>query len=254
MTADDRSRTALEHARAAIDRARGFSGWTFDVCAKRLDAGPAWDYETMARARARDARRALDMGTGGGEVLSRIAVGLTARFVASEQWEVNAPVAARRLAPLGIDVVRAASLRLPFADGAFDLVLSRHEELDPSDVARVLAPGGCVITQQVGPRNWPELAASFPRKADFGDLYGDYQRGFAAAGLSVVTAETHEERVAFATLAGVAYMLLVTPWTIPDFDPVEEIDALLSLEDACGTADGIVLTEGRFLIAAEKRT
>jgi len=55
--------------------------------------------------------------------------------VATEPWEVNAPVAAKRLGARGIPVVRANSLRLPFRDEQFDLVLNRHEELDPADTA-----------------------------------------------------------------------------------------------------------------------
>ncbi len=47
-------------------------------------------------------------------------------------------------------------------------------------------------------------------------------------------------------------MLLTAPWTIPGFDPENEIDALLALEDAHGSDDGIVLTEGYYLIQGQK--
>ena len=57
-------------------------------------------------------------------------------------WPPNVPVAAARLAPMGVQVVHASGLRLPLADGSIDLVLNRHEELDPPDVARALRPGG----------------------------------------------------------------------------------------------------------------
>ena len=75
------------------------------------------------------ARRALlDMGTGGGERLSR-------------------------LRPLGIPVVQDEGApdntgqtgndrgRLPFRDGVFGLVASRHEAFRAAEVGRVLAPG-----------------------------------------------------------------------------------------------------------------
>jgi SAM-dependent methyltransferase len=192
------------------------------------------------------------MGTGGGEVLARISAGMPSRFVATEEWVRNAPVAHRRLAPLGIDVVRAQSLSLPFRDGWFDLVLNRHEELDPAEVARILAPDGAILTQQVGPHNWPELDQFFPRRHDFGDLFAEYRNGFETSGLAIVTARQHGERVAFGSLGDVAYMLLVAPWDIPGFDPEADIEALLALEDAFGTADGIVLTESRFVIEARK--
>ena len=64
-----------------------------------------------------------------------------------------------RLSAIGAPVVHASSLHLPFGAGAFELVLNRHEELDPAEVARILAPGGRFLTQQVGSDNWRELGA-----------------------------------------------------------------------------------------------
>ena len=209
---------------------------------------------TTRRSREEHARRArsiVDLGTGGGEVLARIVTGVQGRVVATEEWAVNAPIAAERLRPLGVAVVRADSLRLPFADGAFDLVLDRHEALAPSDVARVLAPGGTVITQQVGNDNWPEFS-QFMETTVFPDHFNIYQRGFAAAGLTIEDARWHEERVAFGSLGDMVYMLLVSPWSYPAFDTARDIDKLLALEDALGTADGIVAKEMHYIIVARK--
>jgi hypothetical protein len=47
-------------------------------------------------------------------------------------------------------------------------------------------------------------------------------------------------------------MLMVAPWEIPGFDPEAEIDALLALEDAHGTDQGIVLTLSRYVMTARK--
>ena len=75
----------------------------------------------------------LDIGTGGGEKLAR-------------------------LAPLGVRIAPIANhSSLPFADCQFDVVINRHEEFCPSEVARILNPGGRFITQQVGERNNHEL-------------------------------------------------------------------------------------------------
>jgi len=59
-------------------------------------------------------------------------------------------VKVRRLAPLDVDVVRCWSTLLPFRPGTFGPVISRHEDLDPADLAQMLSPGGYVVTQQVG--------------------------------------------------------------------------------------------------------
>lgn len=247
----DRRTEALAQIAPYVERARGFSGWSFkDVDVRHLDARAPWDYEAIARERARSATSVLDLGTGGGEVLSRIVPATNPRVVATEEWHVNAPIAAARLRPLGVHVLRADSLRLPLRDASFDLVLDRHEALEPAEVARVLAPGGCVVTQQVGHDHWPELRRWFPRKTVFPDHFHDYQRGFIEHGLRIEDARWHEERVAFGTLGDLVYMLLTAPFYVPDLDPAGEIDALLALEDARRTADGIVLTEMVYVVVA----
>lgn len=244
---------ALDRLRPYVDRARGFSGWDFlGLRTRRLEPGPSWDYQALVREHAQGCRSALDMGTGGGELLSKLRDWLPARVVATEEWAVNAPVAHERLTPLGIDVISCRSRQLPFLNAAFDLVLNRHEELEPYEVARVLRPGGRIVTQQVGREDWRELREHIPRMVDFGDLRLEYARGFAAAGLDVATSLQHNHKVAYQTLGEFVFMLTLTPWVVPEFDLERDLEALLALEADCATEDGLVLTESRFLIVAEK--
>ncbi len=243
----------INDLRPWIERARTFTGWSFpDLHIKHLDPPPTWDYEAIVRDFGSRARSAVDLGTGGGEVLSRVVAGMGARFVATEEWSVNVPIARDRLAPHGIDVAWASAECLPFRDGAFDLVIDRHEALSPAEVARVLMPGGAVITQQCGPDNWRELRDFFPRAAIFDDHWTAYTEGFEAAGLRVVRREHHRFRSAFGSISEVAFLLMTAPWTVPDFDPLRDLESLISLEDALRTDDGIVLTETRYLILAEQ--
>ena len=97
MADEQRRRRALAELRPYIERARRFSGWDFsELKVRDLEPRPPWDYEALAREYAGRAARVLDLGTGGGEVLSRIAAGLPGRFAATEEWHVNAPVARAR--------------------------------------------------------------------------------------------------------------------------------------------------------------
>ena len=206
----------------------------------------------MVREAASSVRSVLDMGTGGGEFLAKVSATLPDRVVATEEWRVNVPVAKKRLTPFGFEVVECRSVELPFKDATFDLVLNRHEELRPSEAARVLSPGGKVITQQVGRDDWKELRKHFPRKTDFGDLQGQYATGFQAAGLKILTNLSHDGKVAFGTLGDFVFMLAVTPWTVPNFSLQRDIDSLMELERECRTENGLELTESRFLLIAEK--
>jgi len=254
MIDDGRRRRAIEGLMPYIERARSFTGWDFSsMRVTPLGPPPPWDYEALARAEAGRASRVLDVGTGGGEVLSRVAAGCSARVVATEEWHVNAPIARDRLRPLGVDVVRARVDKgeIPFAAAAFDLVLSRHEAILPEDVDRVLRPGGLFLTQQVAKENLEELREFFPRMTVWPDHFTGYQAAFRRMGYSV-DARTHGRKVAYATLGEVVFLLLVAPWEIDGFDPIAEIDDLLRLEDAHASPEGIALTEARYLIVAHK--
>lgn len=250
-TADDRE-AAIERLRPWVERARDFSGWSFDLLRERR-LGPSfpWDYLQHVRGFARGTRALLDMGTGGGERLAELSDALPSRVVATEEWHVNAPVARDRLRPLGVEVVRSSSLVLPFVDRAFDLVINRHEELDPAEVVRVLRPGGVFLTQQVGRGNWGEIGARFPRATEWGDSLGLYLEEFRSLGFNV-TVQQHRARVAYPSLGEFVYMLAVASWTIPDFDVERDVDALLALEEDCLTDEGFVVTEERYLLTARK--
>jgi SAM-dependent methyltransferase len=245
-------RDLLKELQAYAAEARRLTGWTLAHQPQPLGDGPPWNYEARARALAAHARTVLDMGTGGGEVLSRILAGYTGRAYATEEWVRNAPVAAARLRPLGMPLVRAESYKLPFADGVFDLVLNRHEALIPAEVARVLAPGGRVLTQQIHPDWYEELRAAFPRMTTFEAHHETYPRGFEAARLTVVDMQTHQQPMAFAHLGEIVYVLVAAPWTVPDFDVEADLEALLEVERTLQRPEGIVLTDRRYILEAHK--
>jgi hypothetical protein len=150
-------------------------------------------------------------------------------------------------------VVQCGSLRLPFRNGSFDLVLSRHEELQPTEVARVLSPGGTLLTQQVGGTWSQELREFFPRMQDSGNLFTRYQNGLGDSGLRIVEAKTHDWMAAYRGLEDLVFVLCVAPWTIPEFDPLNhDLEALMRTEESLSSEAGIVLTESRFLLEARK--
>ena len=80
-----------------------------------------------------------------------------------------------------------------------------------------------------------------------------YQDGLIAAGMVLVDARGHVVPAAFEGLGDFVYMLCVTPWTVPDFDPLGgDLPALLQLERELTTPDGLVLSDGAYLIEATK--
>jgi SAM-dependent methyltransferase len=243
---------ALARFRAAAEGVRGVLGWEPERHVAPLNRTELpWDYEGLARRAMSRASSALDLGTGGGEVLSRLAP-FPPTTLATEPWLPNLPVAAGRLQPLGADVVFAHSCHIPVRSKSLDLVLNRHEEFAPDEIARVLRPGGVFITQQVDEENWRELVPHFPRMQRFAGLYQHLRNGLEVAGLVIGDGGRHLYEAVYSGVEDVVRMLVLAPWKVPDFGVEQDIDALVALERELATPDGIRLTEGRFLIVARK--
>ncbi len=111
-----------------------------------------WPQEQPIFERHEPAGRVLDVGAGTGEILARLAARFTgARFVGVDLEEAHLERARLRCQAFGerVRFQQGDALALPFADGEFDLVVSRHLlQAVPdaaralSEMSRVLRPGG----------------------------------------------------------------------------------------------------------------
>lgn len=148
------------------------AGWDFSwLDGRASEERPTWGYQHLMSTRLGSASAALDIQTGGGEVLAG-----AGRFppvmVATESWPPNIAKATRLLHPRGAAVVADPDEPpLPFADRAFDLVTSRHPvTVWWTEIARVLRPGGTYLAQHVGPASVFELSEFFlGQRPDTGD-------------------------------------------------------------------------------------
>ncbi|MBH9148089.1 class I SAM-dependent methyltransferase [Pseudomonas aeruginosa] len=241
-------------------------GWEYDCGGRIRLEPPPWDFPGRMLERCRAAASLLDMGTGGGEWLSRLPY-RPPLTVATEGWAPNLEIARGRLEPLGIRVVEVEGApdnhrqgregdgggALPFADGTFDLVGNRHESYLPSEVRRVLAPGGCFLTQQV--------AGDFNR--EFYALLGEpaptpeaphWNLGFAraqleAAELPPVAGGEGWEVLHFADVGALAWYLLNLPWVFPGFSFRRHRERLRGLHES-----GKPLAVRQFLFWLEARS
>src|SRR5207245_9496693 len=79
--------------------------------------------------------------------------------------------------------------------------------------------------------------------------------GLQQTGMTVAVAKAHDFRSAYRGLGELVYLLCISPWTIPDFDPLgKDLAALLHMEDRLAAREGLILTESRFIIEARKTT
>jgi hypothetical protein len=116
----------------------------------------------------------------------------------------------------------------------------------------VLAPGGIVLTQQIHPDWHAELRDAFPRMTRFEQHDETYPAGFAEAGLTVVDFQQHAQAMAYHNLGEIVYMLVAAPWTVPDFNLEADFEALLEVERKYTRAEGIVLTDRRYILEARQ--
>jgi hypothetical protein len=212
--------------------AMSFYGWDFSFTystGRVVESPLKWNYHNIGLPYMVKADTMLDMGTGGGEVLSGFKV-LPPHTYATEQYHPNVAVARARLESLGVEVIEIEegkgppyNTKLPFKDGFFDLIINRHEAYYPPELMRILKSGGCFITQQVGSltnvllvqfllgktipvSNWNLKSAADELKA---------------SGFKILQQKEEIGFTRFFDIGAVVYMLKAIPWTLGHFTPGE---------------------------------
>ncbi|WP_329589645.1 class I SAM-dependent methyltransferase [Streptomyces sp. NBC_01362] len=258
-----------EEATAEAERARfealvaeaaavSVDGWDFSwLDGRATEERPSWGYARAMAERMGRAGAALDIQTGGGEVLASVPK-LPPLAVATESWPPNVARATALLHPLGAAVVADPDEPpLPFGDNAFDLVVSRHPVTTWwAEIARVLTPGGTYFSQQVGPASVFELVEYFlgpqPPAVRTARDPEAARAAAEAAGLEVVDLRTERLRTEFLDIGAVVYFLRKVIWMVPGFTVEEYRPRLAELHHRIETEGPFVAHTTRFLIEARK--
>ncbi len=231
-------------------------GWDFSwFDGRATEERPAWGYARLMGERMARASAALDIQTGGGEVLAGIPKP-PPTLMATESWPPNIEIATRNLRPLG-GVVKAVAddADLPFPEGSFDLVVSRHPTVTIwREIARVLRPGGTYLSQQVGAGSVRELrdALMGPHEVTETRSTGRAVAAARSAGLDIVDLREQPLRMEFFDIAAVVYFLRKVFWTVPDFTVERYRDQLAELHERIKADGAFVAHSTRFLIEARK--
>lgn len=230
-------------------------GWDFSwLDGRATEERPPWGYQRLAGERMARARAAVDIQTGGGEVLAGMPR-LAPLTVATESWPPNHARARQNLGPRGVTVVAdCGEPPFSFQDNTFDLMISRHPvRAWWSEIARILAPGGTYLSQEVGPASVFELIEFFLGPMSRGAREPEDARAMAeAAGLEVVDLRTARLRIEFLDIGAVVYFLRKVIWMVPGFTVAEYRQKLRALHERITEEGPFVAHSSRFLIEARK--
>ena len=232
-------------------------GWDFSHIDGRYteDTDFPWNYRQVIGQYLTPDRKLLDIDTGGGEFL--LSLGHPhENTAATENYPPNVQVCKETLFPLGIDFRQAdGNGILPYDDDSFDMVIDRHGNFNPSEIYRVLKPGGIFVMQQVGAENDRELV-----KLLCGDLPLPFPEQYAAraeqafqkAGFSILRREECFRPIKFFDVGALTWFARVIPWEFPDFSVDTHLENLIRAQKLLEETGCIEGRTHRFLLVAKK--
>jgi len=234
-----------------------FSGWDFSYLDGRMieDQAP-WSYTSRAAELMRRASSVIDLGTGGGERFLKLREVWPGKVVATEDYPPNFKLATERLSPLGVQVVDVPLTdtgSMPFADGEFALVLNRHSGFNAREVARILAPGGAFLTQQIHGLWAYDLLAAFDAKPQWPEsTLEKYVPLLEAAGLTITDTQEWTGQISFTDVGAIVYYLKAVPWLVPGLSVETHLTYLFSLQRRLESGEGLAFVARKYLIEAHK--
>ena len=234
-----------------------FIGWDFSYLDGRMTTGQEpWSYMSRAAELMRRSSAVIDLDTGGGEKLLSLRAHLPPKVVATEDYIPNFELAAKRLSPLGADVVKipiSTIAPMPFTDAEFDLILNRHAAFNSSEIARVLAGGGIFLTQQVHGMSAWDLQVLFDAKPQWPDSTAKkYAPMLEAAGLTINNVQEWEGSLSFSDVGAIVYYLKAVPWLVRDFKVETHLSSLFALQKRLDAGEELSFYNARYIIEASK--
>ena len=235
-----------------------FSGWDFShLDGRMIEEQPPWSYSSRAAELMRRSRSVIDMGTGGGERFLKLEEYWPRHVVATENYAPNLKLATECLSPFGVQVVDVPLTDndpMPFADGEFDLVLNRHSGFNAREVARILAPGGTFLTQQIHGLWAYDLVAAFDAKPPWPEATLDkYVPQLKAAGMIVNRAQEWSGTLSFTDVGAIIYYLKAVPWLVSGFSVATHLEHLMTLERRLESGGSLAFAARKYLIEAHKQ-
>ncbi len=248
----------LANSWKAEERIAHIHGWDFSHIRGRYteESDLPWDYREIVLRYLKPEMRLLDVDTGGGEFLLSLHHPYE-NTAAAEGYPPNVALCQQTLLPLGIDFRPGdGDGRLPFEDGSFDIIINRHGDFVPSDLYRLLKPGGIFVTQQVGAENDRELIKLLcgETKLPFPEQYLNItSQKFRKAGFKILEGEECFRPIRFFDVGALVWFARIIEWEFLGFSVDSCLDRLLDAQRVLEREGCIAGRIHRFLLVARKR-
>lgn len=233
------------------------NGWDFSRLSVIVEDA-LWNFWSEVSSRCKAGDIVLDIGTGGGEALLRMAdaAQLLIGIDHSEAMIQTANRNRERSGRANIRFLPMEASELHFPERFFQVISCRHSEFNAAEVARVLADGGVFLTQQVGESDKRNLAQAFGRgqsgNAKRGTLMERYAAELKEAGFRQIDCRQYDAVEYYATAEDLIFLLKHTP-IIPGFGQTEsDFQTLHRFIAEHQTPKGIQTNADRFKIIAYK--
>ncbi|WP_203339521.1 class I SAM-dependent methyltransferase [Planococcus beijingensis] len=239
------------------DKIGKINGWDFSQLRVSADKA-AWEFTAEVSRRCNKDDFLLDIGTGSGETLLKIApfVQIAVGIDLSIEMIQSAKENLRGSTQTNTRFAQMSSKALSFPKHFFDIVVSRHAPFNSAEVEKVLKSDGIFITQQVSEDDKLNIKRSFGRGQTYnlqdGTLKEKYRRELIDAGFSKV--EIYDDNVLeyYERPEDLLFLLQHTP-IIPNFGQEENDYRLWNIFiEKNQTSKGICTNSKRFLIVAIK--
>jgi SAM-dependent methyltransferase len=217
---------------------------------------PTWRYFERVAERVAGVSTLLEVQAGVGSMIGSLP-SPPRLAAATEGFAPAVAVAAPQLSSRGVYLVVTSQTipGLPFTDGTFELVISRHPvDVWWHEIARVLRPGGTYLAQHVGPhslRSLSEFLMGPLPDASMRDTEVE-RRAAEAADLVVLDMRLERPRTAFHDIGAVVYFLRLVPWIVPGFTVSRYRERLRDLHEVIQRDGGFETTASRTLVEATR--
>ena len=243
--------------KAFYDKVGKINGWDFSQVQVSTE-DVKWDFYEEIKKVCKTSDLLLDIGTGGGENVLKIApfLQLLVGIDLSQEMITMAQANIRKNGAGNTRFFEMSSDHLQFPNGFFDVISCRHAPFNAAEVARVLKSDGIFLTQQVSEDDKSNLKKAFGRGQSVGEEDGALKKRYLIelkdSGFTEVECLEYDAIEYYQRPEDLLFLLTHTP-IIPEFGLDErDYEILSSFIERNQTEKGIQTNSKRFLIIAKK--